>query len=88
MTNWITSFNNEELGRPDGAIQLITRSFSKAAMALGFQELNYVTFDFVNYVNLERRLNVIDTILAPVQPGDTIFSNFQCMRPSGFRRIS
>ncbi|WP_057781115.1 hypothetical protein [Paucilactobacillus vaccinostercus] len=76
MTNWITSFNNEELGRPDGAIQLITRSFSKAAMALGFQELNYVTFDFVNYVNLERRLNVIDTILAPVQPGDTIFFQF------------
>lgn len=76
MTNWITNLNQDDPKNANGAIQLITSSLGYAASEIGFQELNYKTFEQANYINLKERMNMINAILDQVQAGDTVFFQF------------
>ena len=74
MTNWITRFNVSNHSQKHDAIQIVSKNVSHSAQELGFQEIN-----FGNYYQLDdrnRRKNIIDTVLGPVQPGDLIVIQF------------
>lgn len=83
MTNWIISFNNNNLKQPNGAIQLVTSSLSRSAMEIGFQELNYVAYQYTDSYP-ERRQDLIKTIFDPVQPGDLVALQFPMYVEQGF----
>lgn len=75
MTNWITHFNGRIQSETQETTERISMNVAKAAQKLGFQELNYVTFD--NLANQpSRRKGLIEAVVGPVQPWDLVVVQF------------
>ena len=74
MTNWITRFNARTTDDVQNATVQMSATVAKAAEALGFQELNYTSFDHLDDPN--RRQGLIEGWLRPVQPGYLVVIQF------------
>jgi hypothetical protein len=82
MTNWITGYNTNS--PQAAAIPVMTKNFQYGAEELGFQVLNYVDYEYMDFYP-ERRHNILDTFLAPVQPGDTVVMQFPMFISGAFQ---
>lgn len=74
MTNWITRFNASSHSQKYDAIQIVSRNVSRSAQELDFQEINFAGYNHLD--NIDKRKNIIDTILGSVQPGDLVVVQF------------
>lgn len=84
MTNWITRFNGRTQSENLQITEQISANVAKAAQELGFQELNYVTFDNLGE-QPKRRQSLIETILRPVQPRDLVVVQFPLWEQLNFQ---
>lgn len=72
MTNWITRLTVDD---EKSAISVVTKNTVSSAKKLGFQEINYTSYQGLEG-NPKRRQNILRAILTPIQPGDLVVVQF------------